>query len=385
MSNCLKKLERKIYEKINSIKTCLKKQLRDLFKEDYIDFLLEPIWFRGEPSDFGETKLMPTLFRKFLINPKLKDALNNSNNRINIDALLEKRCIEEAWANPFIPEHFRLKEKDVTLESYAYLRHLGFPSRLLDFTEDLYIAIYFGLSRNGQIYILFPRLLNLQISLFHSIGLIPDTTKSYSIYTRLKFANSINSRAWFININWKPTLVEENFSVLREEILGNIFEEGNKTNNYVEKLLLTIEEKKKGINNIENLYSTPIAITFLRNHQIFKNQTAVGVLFGGFIKNKNSIKSLRKFLCKLGKKQRRKQNGDLCNPTSSFRDFRWLVNNVCFIYQIPLRDIFKTLPCHTKIKSELEQLGYHDYIVFGLDPKLIPNYVEKKLILEKLN
>ncbi len=394
-------------------------KLRTLIKDEFfIKYLIDIAWFRGEDKDYGITKLMPSLFREIF-----RESKDNSNSNTYLDANFEFLLIEEGLTNPDILRLFPyIKEKDINIEIYAYFRHIGFPSRLLDFTEDIKVALYFALGDKeenyegnieGRIFIFFPRLLNFQVSFLRAIGLIPSKSSNFNLYARLLFATSKHSYLWISNIGWDYDYFDKELEIFQKRFLSESFKNGNNIWKKLKYNLIYLLSSNPYTYPIV-LYSTPASIVFLRKHHIFKNQKATAVLFGGYYHDEFTVKSLNAFSIKIECRNLKKSTAksfqevleidcenikidevlieDIINQLEKIYknrdrlDWRWNVlfaDSIPFLFEIPIQDLLDTIfkeiqakPSKKSLKEALTKLGYNEYYIYGLDPKKIPMHVK---------
>jgi hypothetical protein len=95
------------------------------------------VWYRGEPELYP-TPLTPKVFRK------------------NYD---------ESTIFSYLPTYiYELRQIDNDFDRLCYMQHYGVPTRLLDWTDNILIALYFAVStspdKDGVLYVLNSRLLN---------------------------------------------------------------------------------------------------------------------------------------------------------------------------------------------------------------------------------
>ncbi len=116
-------------KRIGSIRTYVNSILRDYYSWETET---RP-WFRGEP--ISDTPLLPKLYRP---NP---DGSNYNENRIVQDF---RRMA------PSLVQDFTPARSDIDLWLFL-MQHVGVPTRLLDWTEGAFIALYFALTEKKPV------------------------------------------------------------------------------------------------------------------------------------------------------------------------------------------------------------------------------------------
>lgn len=113
-------------------------------------------WFRGESSTEFETPLVPNAYR--VLSETLKHTKNKKFFSQNIKSI-EKNIDSEYYRKSFLYLK-QGKVKNNFVNRYFLMQHYGIQTRLLDWSENALISLYFAVSSNkdkdGRIWILNP-------------------------------------------------------------------------------------------------------------------------------------------------------------------------------------------------------------------------------------
>ena len=249
---------------------------------------LMPFWFRGQ-SNF-EWELVPGVFRKDLSNDYLYDEYN---------MLMELRIL--------YPDEFN--KCSTTLEWLVLVQHYGLPTRILDWTESILIALYFA-SQDEQVD---GRLAVLK----------PDQLNSHSSMSRQRFILMADDPDTILRADQSVAPI---YNLLWARFTKRF--EGD----YFSKLF-----EKIGEDRIKEIINLPIAVYPPRNNPRVTMQSGTFTLHGGSVPSFTTRKN------------------DFGNPVSLDDlngEFGIIIN-----YLIP-KD------AKTKIQEDLKRLGIHQASLF---------------------
>jgi len=348
----IKKVKEKVYEIYRGFEE------RELFLYPAKVFEL---WFRGEGGDVNFS-LTPTIFRSFL----------KGTGSIDYYVNFEKRLYKEAWFH-FHREYSNFAEI-YNLDVLAILRHLGIRARLLDFSTDPLVALYFACcqqrntdnsdgNKNPVVYVLVPNFLNTQISYLTRIGFI-STKEDFNVRTRLQlyeFSKHLGR------------------SQIKEEILDILVRNlGFDKKRFCKELKILeswLNDKGFGFEKLQDLkeycedkngfpysiFQTPIAVSFQYRHDYMRAQRAVGILWGDIY-------------------TRDRKRYDLDYYLEEFRGFFLKYNDGSSItdkvlYKIPICKEKKEEICnYLRVR-----LGVSKYRIFGEDLRFVEDKIELEL------
>ena len=335
------------------------------------------IWFRGEPKDYGNSSLTPSLLRQNFWGLLKKDSEQND---FNIEFLRNfhifyQEIINTSW-------FFSDFNEVINLQSLAIVRHYGVKTPLLDFSTSSLVALYFAVNESPQddgiVYVLNPCLLNFQKTFGKYLGLIA-TEEDFNTKVRLNLPRIIFKEEAKIGEEIPPHL--EFFNIKKALRTFNEFDNTlqDKSKSYSINFILSSsylkkqdclkafkERLRKNYKQVEmhainvDLYTTPIAVLFKYSMPYMTAQEAVGILFG-FTWLKDSKKQSFKFL--------------------GFRSLIDFIKNYfpdCMWEDILIKIRINKCKKQKFLKS-LQELGLNNFEIFGKDLRFVEDKAYRKL------
>ncbi len=363
----------------------------EFFKEIaslYNNLSCNELWFRGEPKDYQERALTPSLLRDIFWNLLNKES---SNGKLTQNFLYKfytfyQQINATAW-------RFGDSKNIGDLYSLALLRHYGVKTALLDFSSSPLIALYFALAENGithnddgVIYVLNPCLLNFQKTFGKYLGLVAND-EDFNTKIRLVLPYIVFKKEATLTVGEIPPFLDFfKFEKVKETFRDFDLAIKTKRQSYNIKYFLNIQKLDKDTNCLEEfhnklketfkvdedkidvrLYTTPIAVSFKYSLPYMSSQEAVGILFG--------------FTW-------------LYNETEKYYEFIGFKNLLAFIETyfpkcLQKKILFKIRLKGTKKKEMLYELihkfGVNKFDIFGKDLRFVESKAFKQLIFLENN
>ncbi len=338
--------------------------LREIYEEAE-ERALEPyypfpfgVWFRGNSR--ASYKLVPTVFRE----PKVGGWYDEGMMLHHI-----------SLRNP--SQHFTPRESG-SLDLLCQLQHYNLPTRLLDFTESILIALYFAVANedddkfDGKVFALNARRLN-AITRLHD----PETSyicgySSIDVIIRSEMAwarRKQDLRHAFIRNQRLETLMElhggENSSKWTDSVVC-LFDKWIKNNP------LSVKERTR----LFDLLRCPVAVFPSRLNPRMSSQSAMVLIYGGKV-NSESIRRLVNDEDALLPEFRRKGSPryDLERINGGTRDVHWNGKsrkqpNFLRSFSVPKRK-------KKEIREQLRRIGMHEAALF---PEIdhVGNFVKRE-------
>ncbi len=227
--------------------------------DSFVNFLkpdnfIYGLWFRGE-KDFKEKGLTPSVFRQ------------------NGDKELSETTIFN-----YLPTiNNNLRNLSDSFDRLSHMQHYDIPTRLLDWTDNILIALYFGVAyelknetKDSKLYALNARALN-HISSFKSAPLNIHVYNSFGTQLRMLMVHSEYTEDWFGKVENQFS----HFDWKRQDMNKEFYK------------LFNFKSNKNDFNSDEKakILSTPIAVrpNTVNNRLLFQN--GLFTLHGGKIGN----------------------------------------------------------------------------------------------------
>lgn len=251
---------RKIEDVIQLIRD-LKSRIIEKKQDDSFVNYLKPdsfiygLWFRGE-KDFGEEGLTPSVFRKngdkMMSESTIFNYLPTINNELR------------GLPNPF--------------DRLSHMQHYDIPTRLLDWTDNILVALYFAVAydaprerKNSKLFALNARALN-HVCSFRQAPQNIHVHDSFGTSLRTLLVHSENVEEWYSKLENDFKHFDWNHSELNREFYK----------------LFGFNKTRKDFNSEEKaqIVSTPIAVrpNTINNRLLFQN--GLFTLHGGKVEDK---------------------------------------------------------------------------------------------------
>jgi len=211
------------------------------------------IWFRGEARNYS-MPLTPKIFRSEY---------------------------DETTIFNYLPTYVNeLREIDNDFDRLCYMQHYGVPTRLLDWTDNILIALYFVVNdepdQDGKLFAINSRLLNRYTGLRDGNKNIL-TKEGIGTSYRCIMSHSDTQEEWCYGTK---NVLKDDFDWLREDFneipLKEIFH-------------TTKENLRSNLSDWINVFSTPVAVRPDKSNNRIIQQSGLFTLHGGKRNNSNKI------------------------------------------------------------------------------------------------
>lgn len=202
----------------------------------YVRGGMPPVWFRGQPD--AEWKLEPAVFRKNVQGNYIYD---------EYQMLLDMRLMR-----PLETEMY-----PTTFDWLVMCQHYRLPTRLLDWSESILVALLFAADNDmvdGALFALKPAVLNEQVSLLRQSSLCPPTFPDVVLRAEQAVCSSM------------------------AELLHGVHERYDKNGYYGQEI-----ERCGGDDRLKEVAPLPIAVYPPRNNPRIIQQSGVFTLHGGAV------------------------------------------------------------------------------------------------------
>jgi hypothetical protein len=313
------------------------------------------IWFRGQPLKCLHLK--PSLYRETRFST-IKHCEDHDKSK-------EQRKPENSYYDETsMFRHFQYRMPNYASKNYSYfdwlcfMQHYELPTRLLDWTENILVALYFVVKNkqlddcDGMLFAMNSARLNEISSLFTRKRQIFDPS-SLDVVVR-SVLSVVRTRSEFISVLKDNGLYDTVIKEIKYPILKDWLSSNKKSD--LEKIIKSTEFHKA------NRLGFPIAVYPNRLIERMAMQLSVMTIYGGKVydipREKNYIIGLHEQTERLPifrsmfSIEQMMQNGEI-------RDF----NNAEYKKQF-LKSFIVPKGCKVKIREELKRIGIHDVSMF---------------------